>query len=99
MNKKALGIVVPLHKILHHWRNRVKRSIKNTVYYMPNYCKGDDSESNSYLNFLVATHSDSNRLREFLHAKITKRKKQIHPAHNPRFNHDMQLEIGISEYI
>ena len=49
--------------------------------------------------FLVATHSDSNRLREFLHAKITKIKKQIHPALNPRFNHDMQLEIGISEYI
>jgi len=48
---------------------------------------------------LVATDSDSDRPRKFLHAKIAKRKKQIHPAHNPRFNHDMQLEIGISEYI
>ncbi|MGI8832371.1 MAG: hypothetical protein ACR2IS_07020 [Nitrososphaeraceae archaeon] len=36
---------------------------------------------------------DTNRLKEFLHQKIDKRKKQIHPAHNPRFNHDLQLEI------
>ena len=28
-----------------------------------------------------------------MHAKIDKRKKQIHPAHNIRFNHDLQLEI------
>jgi hypothetical protein len=41
----------------------------------------------------VVTDSDSDRLRKLLHAKIAKRKKQIHPAHNPRFNHDMQLEI------
>jgi hypothetical protein len=41
----------------------------------------------------VGAHSDSNRLKEFLHAKIEKRQKQIHPAHNPRFNHDLQLEI------
>ena len=39
------------------------------------------------------TDSDSDRLRKFLHAKIAKRKKQIHPAYNPRFNHDMQLAI------
>jgi hypothetical protein len=44
------------------------------------------------------TDSDSDRLREFLHAKIAKRKMQIHPAHNPRFNHDMQLEIDCIEW-
>ena len=32
-----------------------------------------------------------------MHAKIAKRKKQIHPAHNPRFNHDLQLEIDCIE--
>ena len=37
--------------------------------------------------------SDSDRLRKFLHKKIAKRKKQIHPVHNPRFNHNIQLEI------
>jgi hypothetical protein len=36
--------------------------------------------------------SDSDRLRKFLHTKIAKRKKQIHPAHIPRFNHDLQLK-------
>jgi len=41
----------------------------------------------------VVTDSDSDRLREFLYKKIAKRKKQIHPAHSPRFNHDMHLEI------
>jgi hypothetical protein len=40
---------------------------------------------------------DSNKLKEFLHAKIAKRKKHIHPAHNPRFNHDLQLEIDCIE--
>jgi hypothetical protein len=49
-------------------------------------------------NFLVGAHSDSNRLIEFLHAKIAKRKKQIHPTHNPRFNHDLQLEIDCIEW-
>jgi hypothetical protein len=44
------------------------------------------------------TNTDSDRLRKFLHAKIAKRKKQIHPAHNPRFNHDMQLEIDCIEW-
>ena len=44
------------------------------------------------------TDSDSNRLKEFLHAKIEKTKKQIHPAHNPRFNHDLQLEIDCIEW-
>jgi hypothetical protein len=33
-----------------------------------------------------------------LHAKIEKRKKQTHPAHNPRFNHDLQLEIDCIEW-
>jgi hypothetical protein len=47
-------------------------------------------------NLLVATNSE--RLREFLHAKIAKRNKQIHQAHNPRFNHDMQLEIDCIEW-
>ena len=37
-------------------------------------------------------------LKEFLHAKIEKRKKQIHPAHNIRFNHDLQLEIDCIEW-
>ena len=41
---------------------------------------------------------DTNKLKEFLHAKIDKRKKQIHPAHNPRFNHDLQLEIDCIEW-
>ena len=45
----------------------------------------------------MGAHSDSNRLIEFLHAKIAKGKKQIHPAHNPRFDHDLQLEIDCIE--
>ena len=32
-----------------------------------------------------------------LHEKIDKRKKRIHPANNPRFNHDLQLEIDCIE--
>ena len=46
----------------------------------------------------MVTDSDSDRLRKFLHKKIAKRKRQIHPAHNPRFNHDMQLEIDCIEW-
>jgi hypothetical protein len=38
------------------------------------------------------------KLKEFLNAKIDKRKKRIHPAHNPRFNHDLQLEIDCYEW-
>ena len=38
------------------------------------------------------------RLKELLHEKIDKRKKRIHPAHNPRFNHDLQLEIDCIEW-
>ena len=34
-----------------------------------------------------------------LHAKIEKREKQIHPAHNIRFNHDLQLEIDCIEWV
>jgi hypothetical protein len=33
-----------------------------------------------------------------LHSKIEKRKKQIHPAHNIRFNHELQLEIDCIEW-
>jgi hypothetical protein len=33
-----------------------------------------------------------------LYEKIEKRKMQIHPAHNPRFNHDLQLEIDCIEW-
>ena len=33
-----------------------------------------------------------------MHAKIDKRKNQIHPAHNIRFNHDLQLEIDCYEW-
>jgi hypothetical protein len=36
----------------------------------------------------VATASDSDRLREFLHAKIAKRKKQIHREHSARLQID-----------
>jgi hypothetical protein len=43
-------------------------------------------------NFPVGD-SDSNKLKEFLRAKIEKRKNQIHPAHSARFNHHMQLQI------
>jgi hypothetical protein len=49
--------------------------------------------------FLVVINSDSHRLREFLHAKIAKRKKQIHPEHNARFNHDMHLQIDCIEWV
>ena len=48
--------------------------------------------------FLLADDTNSNKLKEFLHAKIDKRKKQIHPAHNIRFNHDLQLEIDCIEW-
>jgi hypothetical protein len=47
---------------------------------------------------VATTDSDSDRLREFLYKKIAKRKDQIHPAHSPRFNHDMQLEIDCIEW-
>jgi hypothetical protein len=39
------------------------------------------------------------RLEGFLYDKIAKRKKRIHPAHSPRFNHDMQLEIDCYEWV
>jgi hypothetical protein len=47
----------------------------------------------------VATASDSDRLRDLLHAKIAERKKQIHPEHSARFNHDMQLQIDCIEWV
>jgi hypothetical protein len=47
----------------------------------------------------VAINSDSDRLREFLQAKIAKRKKQIHPEHSARFNHDMRLQIDCIEWV
>jgi hypothetical protein len=31
--------------------------------------------------------------------KLKKRKKQIHPAHSPRFNHDVQLQIDCREWV
>jgi hypothetical protein len=43
--------------------------------------------------------ANSNKLREFLHAKIAKRKKQIHSEHSARFNHDMQLKIDCIEWV
>ncbi len=43
--------------------------------------------------------ADSDNLKEFLHAKIAKRKKQIHPEHSARFNHDMQLQIDCIEWV
>jgi hypothetical protein len=42
---------------------------------------------------------DSERLRGFLYEKIAQRKKRIHPEHNRRFNHDMQLEIDCYEWV
>ncbi len=47
----------------------------------------------------MAINSDSERLREFLHAKIAKRKKKIHPKHSARFNHDMRLQIDCIEWV
>ena len=47
----------------------------------------------------MAVDPNSERLREFLHAKIAKRKKQIHPEHSARFNHDMQLQIDCIEWV
>jgi hypothetical protein len=34
-----------------------------------------------------------------LHEKIAQRKKRIHPEHNRRFSHDMQLEIDCYEWV
>src|ERR687895_444724 len=31
--------------------------------------------------------------------KLAKRRKQIHPEHNARFNHDMQLQIDCIEWV
>jgi hypothetical protein len=47
----------------------------------------------------VATSSNSDKLIEFLYAKIAKRKKKIHPEHSARFNHDMQLYIDCIEWV
>ena len=33
-----------------------------------------------------------------MHSKVDKRKRQIHPAHNIRYNHDLQLEIECIEW-
>jgi hypothetical protein len=46
----------------------------------------------------MTIESDTNRLKEFLHEKIEKRKKRIHPVHNPRFNYALQLEIDCIEW-
>ena len=50
---------------------------------------------NSILLFWLTIRTDS---RNYCIAKIDKRKKQIHPAHNPRFNHDLQLEMDCIEW-
>jgi hypothetical protein len=42
---------------------------------------------------------DIERLKGFLNDKIAHRTKKIHPAHSPRFNHDMQLEIDCYEWV
>jgi hypothetical protein len=43
---------------------------------------------NIKLSLLVnRVDGDSNRLRESLHTKIAKRKKEIHPEHSARFDH------------
>jgi hypothetical protein len=42
---------------------------------------------------------DIGRLMGFLNDRIAQRRKKIHPAHSPRFNHDMQLEIDCYEWI
>ena len=39
------------------------------------------------------------QIERILHAKIAKRKKQIHPEHSARFNHDMQLQIDCIEWV
>jgi hypothetical protein len=46
----------------------------------------------------MTIESDTKRLKEFLHEKIEKRKKRIHPPHNPRFNHDLEMEIDCIEW-
>ena len=51
------------------------------------------------LNFSYGYSFRIGKLREFLHERITKRKKQIHPEHSARFNHDMQLQIDCIEWI
>jgi hypothetical protein len=43
--------------------------------------------------------NDNERLKGFLYDKIAQRKKRIHPEHNLRFNHDMQLEIDCYEWV
>jgi hypothetical protein len=42
---------------------------------------------------------DTARLKGFLNEKIAQRKKRIHPEHNLRFNHAMQLEIECYERV
>jgi hypothetical protein len=42
---------------------------------------------------------DTERLKGFLFDKIAQRRKRIHPEHNPRFNHDMQLEVDCYEWV
>ena len=34
----------------------------------------------------------------FTYLELLKKKKQIHPAHNIRFNHDLQLDIDCIEW-
>src|SRR5918995_2192305 len=77
---------VPSFTLNLRWRRRIC-GIRIDPYYPPTSI------------FLVAINSDSDILREFLHAKIAKRKKRIHPEHSARFNHDMQLQIDWIEWV
>ena len=51
--------------------------------------------SNSNLSFWLTTQTNS---KNSCTQKIEERHKRIHPAHNPRFNHDLQLEIDCIEW-
>jgi hypothetical protein len=51
-----------------------------------------------FLETLFVLASQILNIKNREHAKIEKRKKQVHPAHNIRFNHDLQLEIDCIEW-
>lgn len=52
----------------------------------------------SNIDLFLMVH-DTERLKEILYGRIKKREKQIHPSHNPRFNHDLQLQIDSIEWV
>jgi hypothetical protein len=47
----------------------------------------------------MAINSDSDKLKEFLNAKIAKRKKRILQSTAQDSNHDMQLQIDCIEWV